>query len=259
MHMLTVVGHLLLAWSVGLAVTTVFLDLGPGLMRDHPPRERRIAGAIIGPLAVVGCGLLWITCPVRVSLCIAAPFALMAAAYSAAWVRGWRPTKRRAIGWQTGIVGVASLLTLALTAGPLAWHGGVVIAAYAASAGLLGGLTCLAVKAFFGAHQEDVELTVSPFGIPARVVSFGLGIIVLGAFDVIGWLLGGHGDWLPVMGAWLGLSLAVPALLTGLGHKFFPRLQRPIWTLALVSAIGGQVAIHAVTLYNPGLIPPALL
>lgn len=259
MPILTVAGHLLLAWSVGLAATTAFLDLGPGLMRDHPPRERRITGSLIGPLAMLGCGLMMADCPLRVTLCIAAPFAVMAATYSHAWARGWRPVRRRVLGWQTGIVGVVSLLALVLTAGPLDWHGGVVVAAYAASAGLLGGLTCLAVKAFFGAHQEDVELTVSPFGIPARVVSFGLGIAVLGAFDVIGWLLAGHADWLPVMGAWLGLSLAVPALLTGLGHKFFPRLQRAIWTGALVSAVGGQAAIHAVTLYNPGLIPPAIL
>jgi hypothetical protein len=258
-NILTVAGHLLLAWAVGLAATTAFLDLGPGLMRDHPPRERRITGAVVGPLALIGCGLLLVTCTFPAGLCVATPFALMAAVYSAAWVRGWRPVTRRVLGWQTGVVGVVSLLVLVLTGGPLEWHGGVVIAAYAASAGLLGGLTCLTVKAFFGAHKEDVELTVSPFGIPARVVSFGLGIAVLGAFDVIGWLLGGHADWLPAMGAWLGLSLAVPALLTGLGHKFFPRLQRPIWTAALVSAIGGQAAIHAVTLLNPGLIPPAIL
>jgi hypothetical protein len=256
---MTVAGHLLLAWSVGLAATTVFLDLGPGLMRDHPPLERRITGGLVGPLAVLGCGLLSVDCPLRVTLCIAAPFALMAALYSAAWVRGRRPAMRRILGWQTGVVGIISLLTLVLTAGPADWHGGVVIAAYAASAGLLGGLTCLAVKAFFGAHREDVEETIAPYGIPARVVSFGLGIAVLGAFDVIGWILGGHADWIPVMGAWLGLSLVLPALLTGLGHKFFPRMQRPIWTVALVSALGGQAAIHAVTLFNPGLIPPAIL
>lgn len=259
MLFLTVVGHLVFAWSVGLAATTVFLDLGPGLMRDHPPRERRITGSLIGPLALLGCGLLLVNCPFWMTLCLVAPFALMAALYSAAWMRGWRPAQRRLLGWQAGVVGVISLLALVLTAGPLDWHGGVVIAAYAASAGLLGGLTCLTIKAFFGAHQEDVELTVSPFGIPARVVSFGLGIAVLGAFDVISWLLGGHADWLPMMGTWLGLSLALPALLTGLGHKFFPRLQRPIWAAALASALGGQIAIHAVTLYNPGLIPPAIL
>jgi len=248
-----------MAWSLGIAVTTIFLDIGPGFARDHPPLERRIAGALTGPLAAVAFCLLLVDNSVLATLLIAAPFALIASLYSLAWLRHWRPDRRRTIGWQTGVVGGVALLVLMLTAGPRNWHGGVVMGTYAASAALLGGFTCLAVKALFGARATDVEDSSSPFGIPARTVAFGLGISVLAALDTLIWANTGHADWFPVLGAWLALSLVVPGVLMALGHKLYPRLQAWVWLAALASATGGQAAIHAITLYFPGLIPPAAI
>lgn len=259
MHGLTVAGHQLMAWAVGITATTVFLDVGPGFIRDHPPLERRIVGGLIGPVALLSLLLLEVDDPSRTRLLEAVPFAVMALAYSLAWWRGWRAIHRRALGWQTGVIGGVALLVLMLTAGPLDWHGGVVMTAYAASAALLGGLTCLLVKALCGARSDDVDVTLTPYGLPARVVAIGIAISVLGAFDLFVWTLGGHTEWLPVMGSWLGLSLAVPGALVALGHKLYPRLQRVIWAVALTSAVGGQAVLHTITLYYPGLIPPPLI
>ncbi|HYF91935.1 MAG TPA: hypothetical protein VD969_06790 [Symbiobacteriaceae bacterium] len=259
MHFFTVAGHQLMAWSVGIALTVVLLDLGPGLTRDHPPSERRVAGALIGPLAGLSLCALSVDYHFGVTGLIAAPFTVMAILYSWAWIRLAPATRRRTLGWQTGVIGGVSLLVLMLTAGPKDWHAGMVMAAYAASAGLLGGLTCLMVKAVRGVSSTDVEASTSPFGIPARAASIGLGISALAALDGLWWAFGGHSDWLPVMGLWLTLSLVVPGVLMALGHKFYPKLQRVVWSAALLSAIGGQAAIHALTLTNPGLIPPAMI
>ncbi|HWI60817.1 MAG TPA: hypothetical protein VNT75_03140 [Symbiobacteriaceae bacterium] len=258
MHGLTVAGHLFFAWSIGVAATTIFSDLGPGFLRDHPPVERRIAGALVGPLAFLSLAALAAGGSGRLSLLIAAPYFLSAALYSFAWVRRWRAPQRRPLGWQTGVIGAFALLVLMLTAGPQDWHSGTTMAAYAASAGLLGGLTCLVLKAALGAHAADVEDTSSPYGIAARTVAFGMGICALAAFEVLVWLAG-HRDWAPTLGLWLGASLVMPGLLMGLGHKLYPRLQTLVWALALASALGGQATIHTVTLFFPGLIPPAVL
>ena len=259
MHYFTVAGHQLMAWSFGIALTVAFLDLGPGLMRDHPSSERRAAGALVGPLAAVSLCALAVDNHYHVTGLVAAPYTVMAVLYSLAWIRHSPAVRRRTFGWQTGIIGGVSLLVLMLTSGPEDWHGGIVMAAYAASAGLLGGLTCLVIKAVYGVAQEDAEASTSPFGIPARVVGFGLGISGLAAVDALWWAYGGHSAWLPIMASWLVLSLIIPGALMALGHKLYPRLQRLVWSVALLSAMGGQAAIHAVTLTFPGLIPPAAI
>ncbi|HWI53043.1 MAG TPA: hypothetical protein VNT01_12965 [Symbiobacteriaceae bacterium] len=258
-HSITVAGHQLMAWSFGIAVTTVFLDIGPGFARDHPPFERRIAGALAGPLAGLSFCLLLVDNPVLTSLLIAAPFALMSSLYSLAWFRRWPANRRRTFGWQTGVVGGVALIVLMLTAGPQYWDGGVVMGVYAASAGLLGGFTCLTVKALYGHRATDVEDSSSPYGIPARTVAVGLGIGGLAALDMLTWAISGHAGWLPILGVWLVLSLVVPGVLMALGHKLYPRLQLWVWLAALISATGGQATIHTITLFLPGLIPPAAI
>lgn len=250
MHYLTVAGHQLMAWSFGIAATIIFHDLGPGFARDHPPLERRAAGLLTGSLAVLSFLALAVDNPYWVSLLIVAPFAVMASLYSLAWYRGWRADRRRMLGWQTGVIGAAALLVLMLTAGPRDWHGGTVVAAYAGSAGLLGGLTYLVLKSVYGRRAADAA---SPYGIPARAVAFGLGIIVLAALELL------VGTWFPVVGLWLVLSLLIPALVMALGHLIYPRVQPLLWVAALLSALGGQAAIHTLTLVAPGLVPPAML
>lgn len=247
-----------MAWSVGMTATTVFLDRGPGFSRDHPPLDRRVAGPLAAVLAVASLVCVAIDSPYWVALLLVAPYTLMAVVYGWSWLRA-RASLRRAIGWQTSVIGGVAMLVLMLTAGPDDWNGGVVMTAYAASAGLLGGLTFLLIRAITAGFDDGMDNTDSPYGIPARIVGTGLAITGFASLDVIFWLISGHEDWWPTISFWLLLSLLVPGGLIAAGHKLYPRLQRLIWSLALLSAVGGQAAIHALTLFFPGLIPPDAL
>lgn len=256
MHGLTVAGHQLMAWSVGVTATTVFLDLGPGFTRDHPPLDRRISGEVAAPLAVLSLLCLAVDSPWWVTLLLGAPYALMSCVYALAWLRGAPAAQRRRLGWQTGTIGGAALLVLMMVAGPDNWNGGVVMSAYATSVGLLGGFTFLLIRSATIEKDDGVETSDSPYGIPARAIGVGLGISLLGTLDMLYWVVEGHPSWLLFVSVWTILSLVVPGVLMALGHGLYPKLQRLVWGIALLSALSGQAGIHAVTLLYPGLVPP---
>ena len=255
MNGLLVAGHMAIAWALGLALNLAFLDFGPGFERDHPPHSRRIAGLAVGPLALLSFLCLAAAYPAWITGLIVAPFAAMATATSLAWLRGWRPQWRRAVGRDTAIIGGVSLVVLMLTAGPEQWDGGIVIGAYCGSAGLLGGLTLMLLIAL----DSPPGTPEQPYSIPARSAGVGLGVGALSGLQILWNMLVQPAVRIAGLGIWLGLSLLVPALLALVGLKLYPKLQRPIWSAALLSAVGGQIAIHAVLLAFPGLIPPAIL
>lgn len=259
MHSLMIAGHELHAWAVGMALTMVFLDLGPGFTRDHPPLGRRIGGALIGPLAMLALGCMAAPAPLWLSLLVAAPFAIMGCWYSWCWISATRYELRRSVGRQTAIVGCVSLLVLMLTAGPSNWNGGVVMGVYGASAGVLAGLTFLLLQAWTEERPQQPALAENAVDVPVRVTLVGLGVAAMAGLQVI---------WATITGAvphevhlwvWPALTLVMPVLSCAVGCRFFPRHQRLLWTLALLSAMGGQAVIHTMTMNHPGLIPAAVL
>jgi hypothetical protein len=255
MDYLAIIGHQFHAWALGLVITLTFLDSGPGLWRDHPPRSRRIAGQLVGLF-----GLLSISClqgrSWRIALLLMAPFITMAVWYAWAWWSRARAVVRRTLGMQTAVLGGISLILLMAYDGPVNWHGGVVIGAYGASAGLLGGLTLLLLMAMADPATEDGPLPNTPFGVAVQVSLVGLGVTLLGGLDAVWSMLSGQaGSHTNVLWCWLGLSLLIPLALLMAAHRVFPHFQRAIWSTALLSAIGGQVIIHTLLVTLPGLIP----
>lgn len=250
---LTIIGHQTLAWALGMAFASVLLDVGPGLMRDHPPMGRRIAGMLIGPLAVVSLGMLYFSGGNLTAVALVAPFALMALWYSWVWLMSDRAERRRELGRQVVILGGIGVLFFMLIAGPSHWAGGMVMAAYTASGALLGGISTILLQFVTARARDVIPGTASPFGIPARMTALGLGIIVLAVPDMLT-AMGGAAFALRPLGEWFALSLAVPAALTGLGHRLFPRFQPTIWSLALVSVLVGQAVIHTLLLTVPGFV-----
>lgn len=242
-------GDLLLAWSVGLAATTVLVDQGPGMARDHPPAARRWAGIAAGPLAFtalicfVAGGASWL------SVLLAAPFSGVSALYSLAWWRRVRADQRRTAGWQAAIGGVLTCLVSLMLASTDGWHPGLVIAVHAGSAAVLGGLAALLLKLLF--IQEEHPLPAPPTGIPTRVIAVGLGLIGLAVLD-LGFAL------LPLW-PWLVLTLAVPLALGVLGQWLLPRLRVPLCMVAMLSALSGQILVHDLMMKLPVLIPAPLL
>lgn len=242
------VGDLLVSWAVGLAVTTVLIDQGPGLTRDHPPAARRLAGMAAGPLAAAGLLFTAAGGPGWLQTLLAAPFAGVAALYSLAWWRRLPASQRRTAGWQTAVGGILTCLVSLLLESTGGWHPGLVIAVHGGSAAVLGGLAALLLKLLV--TVED-PVPAPPTGIPVRVIAVGLGLISLAVLE-LGFAL------LPLW-PWLALTLLVPLVLGVVGQWLLPRLRVRLCVAALLSALTGQVLVHALMQRLPGLIPPPML
>ncbi|MGE5672266.1 MAG: hypothetical protein ACM3XM_00050 [Mycobacterium leprae] len=261
MHALTLIaGHQVIAWALGLIITIVFLDLGAGFTRDHPPLCWRVLGMLAGPLTVVGYACLSLAGPWPYVPVLSGPFVLVALRYSWAWYKRQPAEPRRGAGRDAAIVGVGVLLFLMLSAGPDGgWTGGIVMGAYGGSAALLGGLTTLLVIALTARVKDEVEVEATPYGVPARVAAAGLSLSGLAGLDL---LTRGLSHSTPaqhnLIMLWLFLSLCMPAVLIAAGHRLFPRFQKPVWVGALLSAVGGQVAIYMLLLLYPVLVPSTL-
>lgn len=251
------IGHQLLAWALGLALILALLDSREGFVRDHPPLAWRRAGGLVGPLAAAGTLAVLMTCRRWDLLALTGPFAVMAIAYSLAWLTGKPAVQRRRLGLNAAILGAISVLFLMLIAGPSGWTGGVVMGAYAASAALLGGFTVMLLGSG-NDRADEVNVPFSPYGLLARAVAVGLALLALAAGELFR-LRDGLSSVGPELGLWVALSLVVPLVLMAAGHKLFPRGQRWIWASAWVSALVGQAAIHSVMLGHPGLLPPVVL
>lgn len=227
-------------------LATLFVDLGPGLHRDHPPRGRRLAGIAAGPLALLGSACLSTVMPAPLFFTLVAPFAIGAVAYAACWgfrVRSW---VRREVGWEATVVNGVALLLMMTLAGPRHWSGGIVMGVYGGSAALLGSFTVTAL----GALPKDEQQT--PYGVPARMAASGVGLTALACLDMLPGL-SGHPP-LRLALVWAGLSLVAPLVLIAAGHRLFPRYQAAIWSVAVVSALGGQAAIQGVLLLYPAVL-----
>ncbi|MFZ5822863.1 MAG: hypothetical protein ACOY94_00760 [Bacillota bacterium] len=241
--LMNIVGLQLLAWALGMTVTVVLFDSAAGFVRDHPPHAWRAAGILAGPLALVSFAcLLHCSAPLWLSLGVVLPFALMASAYSWAWFHRTPAETRRRLGRQAMIMGLITVLFVSLQLGSEP-QAALVLAAFAGSAALLGGLGTLCLVALMGGRHDEVEVPFSPYGMPARIIATGLGITLLALLD------GGLGSLegllvLPVR-LWIAFSLLIPLALVAAGHRLFPRWQPPIWTGAFGSVLVGQMALHA--------------
>jgi len=254
-----IAGNQLLAGTFGITAATVLLDLGAGFARDHPPLARRLAGILVGPLGLLSLVLLAKCTPLLELLVLVGGFTCMALVYSYSWLRRFRAARRRPIGAATGVIGGLSLLFFMLVAGPADWSGGIVMGAYVASAALLGGFTTILIAFLTAKAPDEVPIAATPYGIPARFAAGGLAITVLAGLEMAIAVIGNaDASWLAPVAFWLGLSLVVPAILTAAGHKLFPRFQPLIWGGALLSALAGQAAAHALLTFYPPLLPPGL-
>jgi hypothetical protein len=258
MHHLAAIGHQLHAWTLGIILTLVFLDAGPGLWRDHPPESRRIAG-LLGGLLGFGSIVCVIGSSWRDFLMMVAPFSVMTVAYGWAWWSRAKAEVRRRLGWQTAVLGGLSLMIMMLCDGSQ-WHGGIVIGAYGATAGLLGGFTIMALLALADPVSTDMPLSETPYGVAMQVALVGMGLTLLGSLDAFWNVLSGAagGEAVPVL-EWVGLSLLVPFVLMAAAHKLFPRFQRVIWVGALVSAVCGQIIVLTMLEAFAGVVPPPLI
>lgn len=234
-------GLQLQAWALGMTVTVVLLDSAPGLARDHPPRSWRIAGASAGALALAGllCYSLG-DAPGWLLLAVVLPHLLMTLAWSWQWVAGTGAGRRRLRGREALILGLLSLLFVSLESGVCEAQSGLLLAAFAGSAALLGGLTTTLLITLLAHRQGEVDLPATPYGVPAQVVAVGLGICLLALLDA---LIGpGCGGSLLL---WALLSLLILFGLTAAGHRLFPRQQPSIWAAALGSVFIGQMILQS--------------
>jgi hypothetical protein len=252
MNGLMAAGQGLQAWALGLVLTLVFLDVGPGFSRDHPSLTRRMAGAAVGPLAGISLALSIPTCSLWQLLATCVPFTVLSIWYSWAWWFRWRASQRRSLGQQAAVLGGITLLLMMLTGGPHGWSGGIVAAAYIASVGLLGGLTVLAIMAWTERAADEVPECKASLEVPCTVVAVGLGITGLAALESLGYLVSSY-----ALDFWLACSLLVPAGLLVAARRLWPRFARILWSGALVSALVGQGTIHTLMMTVHGLIPPA--
>ncbi|MFZ5813896.1 MAG: hypothetical protein ACOY93_01155 [Bacillota bacterium] len=239
-----VLGLQLLAWAVGTLVTVVLLDSDTGLVRDHPPLAWRIGGLVPGPLAALSLVFL-LLCggPLWLCLAVVLPAALMLLAYSWAWARRYPAERRRVRGREALIISVTTVLFVSLEQSTATEGTALVMAAFAGSAALFGGLGTLLLGALVGSHGGDqVVVKMTPYGMPARVVATGLGVTLLALVDT---LLFGGGAPVLALSLWATFSLLAPLSLVAAGHRLFPRWQSPIWASALGSVLVGQFALHA--------------
>jgi hypothetical protein len=255
---ITAVGQGLQAWTLGLVLTMVLLDVGPGFSRDHPSYMRRLSGAAVGPMSGMSLALLLPECSLWQVLMTCAPFSVLAIWYSWAWWFRWPARQRRSVGIQAAVVGTISLLLLMLTGGMGEWNGGVVAAAFIASAGLLGGFTVLTLRAWTAGLPDEVPECESALEIPFKVVGVGLGITLLACLEAAGPLLAGDSPLVYVLRLWILLSLAVPVAALAAGRRLWPRFGRLVWSAALVSAVVGQGAIHGLLVTGPVLVAGGL-
>lgn len=252
MEWLSAVGHELHAWSLGLALVAVFSDSGPGMLRDHPPAARRVLGIASGVLAGLAFALLAFHTPVHLLLMVEAPFALLTGWYAWAWWTRQRAAVRRARGIEAAVVSGISLLVAMLAGGGSEWSGGLIMGAYGASAGLLGGLTALFLSRVLGTPAvtgpEGEQADGSVFG---QAIAVGAGLMVLVLLEY-GWSAAGMSEGaLPPVGRWLLLSLVVPLTLVGSASKLAHRAAHWLRGAALLSAVAGQAAIHLILITGP--------
>lgn len=244
-HLCYATGLQLLSWSLGLAATLVLLDSRSGFLRDHPPLAWRVAGVLLGPLAVlslaavaVGGGPRWVT------LGLVLPYALMALGASWVWYRGARADLRRQREREAAVLGLLAVLfaSLAQTGGD-----GLPVLSLAASLGsaaLVGGLSILALGCTVRRRRDEVEVDPNCDGIPVRVVATGLGIMALAASDVGRALLTGSAPLPASLGLWLGCSLLVPVLVLLAGRRLSDWNRPLLWRTAWLAALVGQLALQ---------------
>ena len=242
-----VAGYQLLAGALGLTATVVLLDSDTGLVRDHPPLAWRLAGLLVGPLSLLSflCLFLFETAPRWVSLGLVLPYSLMALAYSWTWGRRLGAEHRRLRGREALILGAITLIFASLAQGASEVETVLVMAAFAGSAALFGGLGLNLLVALLARHKGEVEVAATPYGTLARVTATGLGITLLALLETGARTLFGTSVMASLpLALWAGFSLLVPLLMVGLGHRLFPRFQPPIWTAAMASVVVGQVALQ---------------
>lgn len=245
--MMDILGLQLLAWALGMSVTIVLLDSAADFVRDHPPFAWRITGAATGPMALISfVSILACGAPLWLSLAVVLPFALLNLVYSWAWVHRCSAEMRRKRGREALFLGVITVLFVSLEQGVSEPQSVLVLAAFAGSAALLGGLGTLMLIALLGGRRDEVAVPFTPYGIPARMVATGLAVTLLALLDSgFGLLLGGKGFLTTFLALWVAFSLLVPLGLMAAGHRLFPRWQSPIWATAFGSVLVGQLALQA--------------
>lgn len=247
MNWLAALGHELHAWSLGLAAVAIFTDAGPGYLRDHPPVARRAIGIAAGVLALLGFIFLAGHTPPATLLMVEAPFALLTMWYAWAWWTRQRASVRRTRGIEAAVVSGISLLVAMLTDGAHSWHGGLVMGAYGASAGLLGGLTALFLGRMLERAAANIpEGTADDGAISVQAIAVGAGLMVLVVLEYGFSLVGFSEGALPPVGQWVLLSLVVPLMLVGTASRLAHRAGHWLRGAALLSAITGQAAIHLI-------------
>lgn len=243
MHtLLCATGQIALAWSLGLTLTTVLLDSQSGFLRDHPPRCWRLSAYTAAALAWLSLALHALVAPPWLVGAVVLPYALLAQAHARSWRRGDQAAGRRGWGRQAAIIGLIATLFISLNCGVDEAQSALVMAAFAGSAALLGGLTSLVLSDRVSRDGDQVDTPRSTREVPLLAVATGLGVTLLALLDVgIGHLMGRPGPMLLPLGGWAFCSLLLPLGLVSLQHH---RQTASLWVLALGSAVVGQAVLQ---------------
>lgn len=238
-------GLQLLSCSLGLSAVLALLDTRSGFVRDHPPLAWRVAGILTCPLAALSLVAMLVGGAARwVWLGLAAPYAAMAAAASAAWYRGARADIRRQRGREAAMLGVVAVLfsSLGQTGGDAL--PALPLAASLGTAALVGGLGLLALGGTLGPRHDQVAEEEGSDGVPLRAVATGLGITLLAASDVCRSVLFGGAPCPVPVALWLTCSLLVPLVLLVAGRRPVVKGRPSLWCTACAAALIGQFALQ---------------